>query len=315
MARRLNRPRRRCVFPIERAHQLRKRPHNEAEAVLYVLATVDTLAKDHPGHQDSPWRNEVAIHKDEQAISTLGDWYRLAPPKQKKHWVAGRSAMEVARAWLAQTPERMPPEVLATLEPHPDFGPVLSWAGEPEARLPFDAFRGEPRNSDLAIKVTDGHGDYLLAVEAKADERFGETVAKTLAVAGKQLQDHPGSNRVRRLEQLLLGLLGARNDQTSFFGDLRYQLLTACAGALCEAQRQGYARTVMLVHEFHTARTDAARHRENAEDLNRFVVALSGGTVTTMKEKHLYGPFFVPGKPLLTAKIGLYIGKVSRSLT
>ena len=257
----------------------------------------------------------MTIHKANNQITTLADWHKFAPPKQKDiHWVDGRSAKEVARAWLKEAPERMPSEVLAVLEEHPAFGPVVSWSAEPEAKLPFDSFAGETRNSDLAVQVTDKHGGYLLAVEAKADEPFGDTLEKTLANAERRLQDNPKSNGVRRLDQLLRALLGVAGDGARQLDGLRYQLLTACAGALCEAERQGHSRTVLLIHEFDTDMTDETKHRENTEDLNRFVAILSGGTVTTINEGQLSGPFFVPGKPLLSARVGLYIGKVVRRL-
>lgn len=257
----------------------------------------------------------MTIHKANNRITTLADWHEFAPPKQKDiHWVDGRSAMEVARAWLKEAPERMPAEVLAVLEEHPAFGPVFSWSAEPEAKLPFDSFAGETRNSDLAVQVTDKHGSYLLAVEAKADEPFGDTVEKTLADAERRLQENPKSNGIRRLDQLLRALLGGAGDNARQLDGLRYQLLTACAGALCEAERQGYSRTVLLIHEFHTDKTNDTKHRENTEDLNRFVAKLSNGAVTSVKEGQLYGPFFVPGKPLLSARVGLYIGKVIHRL-
>jgi hypothetical protein len=67
----------------------------------------------------------------------------------------------------------MPPEVWAALATHPNFGPVLSWEAEPEARLRFDSFAGEPRNSDLVVHAEDASGPYVLAIEAKADETYG----------------------------------------------------------------------------------------------------------------------------------------------
>ncbi len=67
----------------------------------------------------------------------------------------------------------MPPEVLAALATHPNFGPVLSWEAVPEARLRFDSFAGEPRNSDLVVHAEDASGPYVLAIEAKADETYG----------------------------------------------------------------------------------------------------------------------------------------------
>lgn len=97
-------------------------------------------------------------------------------------------------------------------------------------------------------------------------------------------------------------------------GELRYQLLTACAGALCEAERRGYSRALMLVHEFVTDKTSDEKHRLNAADLSAFVRRLSGGRTKEIPNGDIRGPFSVPGAPLLQADVQLYVGKVSRNL-
>jgi hypothetical protein len=125
----------------------------------------------------------MPISKNQIPITSLSDWELRAGPKSADQWVDGRSAKEAARAWLAGNGVCLPPEVQALLADHPDFGPVSSWSAEPEAKLRFDAFPGETRNSDILVHANDGHGPYLIAVEAKADEPFSETVADTLAAA------------------------------------------------------------------------------------------------------------------------------------
>src|SRR5687767_13106029 len=99
-------------------------------------------------------------------INSILDWERLAPPKSSHHWVDGRSAKEVARSWLGNGTE-LPYEVESALASDPRFGPVLSWEAEPEAKLAFDSFAGEPRNSDLLVLARDACGPYIIAVEAK----------------------------------------------------------------------------------------------------------------------------------------------------
>jgi hypothetical protein len=42
------------------------------------------------------------------------------------------------------------------LASHKDFSEVEAWKAEPEVRLPFDSFGGEPRNSDLIIQTRCG---------------------------------------------------------------------------------------------------------------------------------------------------------------
>ena len=101
------------------------------------------------------------------------------------------------------------------------------------------------------------------------------------------------------MEQLLAALFGPRKNGEAKVGELRYQLLTAAAGALCEAERQGADRAVLLVHEFITRRTDDEKHRVNAADLNRFLHRLSHGSVSALGSE-LAGPFVVAGRPFLT---------------
>jgi hypothetical protein len=255
----------------------------------------------------------MAIVKNSTPIRTLADWETLAPPKRPNQWKDGRSAKEAAKAWLTGAGLALPPEVEAILMNHKAFGMVKTWTAEPEAKLRFDGFRGEPRNTDLAVDVVDEHGKYLLAVEAKADEPFGGTVDRTRLDAEKRHEANNSSKGVERIEQLRKALFGTINDE-DHIGKVRYQLLTACAGALCEADRKGYTRTVMLVHEFVTDETTDERHKANATALDDFVEHLSGGSVTKIHPGQLSGPFKVPGSPLLTSVPELYIGKVQRYL-
>jgi len=81
---------------------------------------------------------------------------------------------------------------------------------EPEARLPFDSFAGEPRNSDLLVLAHDVHGPYVLAAEARADEPYGETVADAFADALERRIANPRSNVIARIVGTRVLLLGAR---------------------------------------------------------------------------------------------------------
>jgi hypothetical protein len=243
-------------------------------------------------------------------ISTLEEWYTYAPPKSPSHWRAGRSAMEIARAWLGNGDGSLPEEVAAIVSSHPEFGAVVSWSAEPEARLHFDSFAGEPRNSDLLVLAEDNFGPYLIAVEGKADEPYGETVGKAAVNAAKRLLENPRSNGMARLEQLATALLPP-GIPSEILNALRYQLLTACAGAVAEANRRGLARAVMLVHEFITTETEDMRHQSNARDLDAFLTQMSPGeAAVSLQEGHLLGPFGHSGYP----EVRLYVGKVSRMM-
>lgn len=241
-------------------------------------------------------------------ISTLQDWYSYAPPKSPSHWRAGRSAMELARAWLGNGDGSLPQEVGAILSAHAEFGRVVSWGAEPEARLHFDSFPGEPRNSDLLVLAEDHFGPYLIAVEGKADEPYGETVGKATVNAAKRLRENPRSNGMARLSQLAAALL-PHGISPEILSALRYQLLTACAGAVAEANRRGLVRAVMLVHEFITTETEDTKHQSNARDLDAFLTQMSGEAVC-VQEGHLLGPF----THAAYSGVRLYVGKVSRMM-
>jgi len=256
----------------------------------------------------------MAILKHGQPIIDLSDWEERAGPKRTNQWREDRSAMEVARCWLSANPS-LPAEVIAVLSNHPAFGAVKQWEAEPEVRFPFDQFPGETRNTDLAVYAKDEFGEFVLAVEAKADEPFGETVADALTAAIERKLEIPNSNGVARIEQLVAALFGSPNANEATLGELRYQLLTATAGALKAGETRGAtSRVVLLIQEFRTRQTDDSKHAANAMDLNRFVRCLSHETTATIEPGVLSGPFAVPGAPLFRTPASIFIGKVCHNL-
>ena len=176
------------------------------------------------------------------------------------------------------------------------------------------AFRGEPPNLDVLFTAEDEKGPLVIAVEAKADEPFGKTVEDTLCQARKRKEENPRSQGMARLEQLAGAILGIPRDRLAEAGELRYQLLTASAAALAEAQRQSASRAVLIIHEFVTDRTSDQKHLDNAKDLDAFVCKLSDSAVTTVGEGTVKGPFELPGHPLIHSPIRLHIGKAVRRL-
>lgn len=142
------------------------------------------------------------IVKDGESIKDIEDWERLAGPKKAEHWKDGRSAKETAKRWIEfwkHEGNPMPTEVVEILKSRPDFGEVQSWEAEPEAKLRFDEYRGEPRNTDIVVKANDTEGDFLIAVEAKADEPFGGLVKAQRKKAEKVKNKNLNSNALNRL--------------------------------------------------------------------------------------------------------------------
>lgn len=256
----------------------------------------------------------VPIRKNGVEIRTLEEWAEYAPPKSNTQWVDGRSAKELARAWLGAGLGKAPEEVSAALRTHAAFGPIQEWSAEPEAKLRFDQFPGEPSNADLAVCAEDRHGLLLIVVEAKADEPFGEMVQHVLADAIEEKIKNERSNRLARVEQLAGALFHPRNRGEPSLRQIRYQLMTCCAGALCEAGRMGFKRALVLIQEFVTNRTKDAAHERNQKDLNNFIRRISRGTEVAVKCGEICGPLSLPSFSLLTNAPEFYIAKVKRDL-
>ena len=246
------------------------------------------------------------IRKEGRCLSTIEEWGKHAPPKRKEHWKDGRSAKESARSWIRAAPF-VPTEISETLYSASDIGTLSYWCAEPEAKVRFDAFRGEPANIDVLLTGQDENGPIVVTVEAKADEVFGNTIEKTLLAAKRRLQRNTESRGVERVEQLLAALFGATIDQHEIL-HLRYQLMTLTAGALAEAERSKAHRAVVIIHEFVTPLTIEKNHAQNRCDLETFLARIAGQHCS-LESGQLIGPFRVPGEPILRPEISLYFGK------
>jgi hypothetical protein len=220
------------------------------------------------------------IQKNQTVITDLDTWAAQCGPKSRHHWKDERSAKEAVRAWLGVTSPALPIEVEQLLAGHSDFGVVTGWSAEPEARVRFDRLAGEPANVDLLVDAWDDKGPFVLAVEAKADETFGPTVADALAGSVERKLSAGRSMGIERIERLAAGLLSPRENRSPKVGALRYQLLTAAAATPVAAEQMGATRAVLLVHEFNSRCSDPEKERRNAADLDRFITRLARRSAT-----------------------------------
>lgn len=256
----------------------------------------------------------MSVSKAGQVVSTMEQWFEFAPPKGgSRQWVDGRSAKELARAWL-ESDQNLPHEIAEALQSVASLGAPISWHAEAEAKLPFDELRGETRNSDLVVEARTVNGSILIAIEGKADESFGPTLRQATGTALLNFIKSHESRGLLRIQQLVQSVLGSRDEGRKEALQIRYQLLTATAGAMCEAQRRNCSAAVLLVHEFQTSRTEDELHQANTADLDGFVDWISNGCVNSVPTGKIVGPFTLPGAPLFSATLPFYIGKAVRSL-
>jgi hypothetical protein len=168
------------------------------------------------------------------------DWRRLLA-NPDRHWVKGRSALELAVAWEAarRTKRGFPPAVAKLLDVHVAFAGATLLIGIPEHQVSLTG-GGHASQTDLWALLRGPRGLISMAVEAKAGEAFDKTIDQWLKDA------KPTSGKPARLEHLRL-LLGIH---TQIPLNIRYQLLHRAASAVLEAVRFGAPDALLLIQSF-----------------------------------------------------------------
>lgn len=248
--------------------------------------------------------NELSL-KDHDGHS-IADWRSWTRPKAEYHWRAGRSAMELARAWFTSPVPICPPEVESLLESHPVTAGVALTEGWPEYVTPLPE-RGEGRNHDLLfVGCRDGRG-VVVSVEAKVDEPFGERIGDYWHSARKSKKRTRAPERIESLVSMVFGP-GTRADAKPW-SLLRYQLLTAVAGTAIEAAHRNADTAVLIIHEFITESADIAKVADNAQDLSDFVSGLFSQGANPIQPGRLYGPAVLKADKNLPREVNVFIGK------
>ncbi len=257
--------------------------------------------------------NRVLIKtKKEILIESVDDWFRYAPPEGgETQWVDGRSAKELAKSWF-RTPT-IPWELKDLLENHPSTRGLVVDIGFLELETKLDSFPGKGRQSDLILLGRLNQQRMLIAVEAKADEPFGDTIEER-----KNKTQNPESNISERIDKLCLSIFGRKIDQDAKIKHLRYQLLHGLAGTLIEAKNQGAKLAVFLVHEFRSPSLQFDRLLENSEDFKKFFRMFPDLNQIEIEPGVLYGPVQIPGDPerkFVPNDIPFLAGKIITDLT
>ncbi|MBK0401212.1 hypothetical protein H0I76_18590 [Limibaculum sp. M0105] len=155
----------------------------------------------------------------------------------EKHWRKGRSAFELAHAWMDA--DKIPPAVMCVISERPEFAAARLVEGHFERTTPIPG-RGKASQTDL-LALCEARGErFVLGIEGKVDETLGPLVSEW---------DDASPNRRARLSGLI-ELLEANPAGTA---RLRYQLLHRTAAALIEAKHFGTRHAIMLVHSFDPA--------------------------------------------------------------
>ncbi len=257
-----------------------------------------------------------------QPIHSLCDWekYAIPPDRKLKHWQEGRSAFELGRIWTASGEPAVPAVLAGLLNSHDATRGTVIRSGIAEHETALPPGTHGPRCHDLALFAEQGQSAVTICVEAKADEPFGATVADELRNAEKR----PVTTFPKRLDWLTRSLLGlpAFNGEghktvSDQIRNLPYQLLTATAGTLLEAELRRSTKAILVIHEFRTSKTDDVKMERNARELNRFLRLLlqqNGAADESFQLRcgELIGPLPLPVEEVrkLPYQISLFIGKI-----
>lgn len=250
---------------------------------------------------DNMIRNVNLDKADE--ITCLHQWFDKCPPQGKlKHWVDGRSAKETAKHWLHTIPQPFKD----ILQPFKLKYKICS----PEYVTKFDGNGGNGRNHDLLILAENEKKDtVIISIESKVDEAFGDTILETINRSIERKKKSPNSKGLKRISELRIALFGKEENSQL---DLRYQLLTAVAGTVSEAEYRKSKTAILLIQTFLSDEIDKKKHLQNQSDLDAFISLFSKSKYTKILDNQLIGPLRIVSKTNhLPDDIDLWIGKYS----
>ena len=224
---------------------------------------------------------EMKLNPHEKNIIDCDSWKAIKPPKKPDiQWKDGRSAKELAR-YITSTLPNMPLEMENILKEFVGQDAAFDWDAEYVTQLPGS---GEGRNHD-AIFCNE---DIVVCVEAKADETLGNLISEEMK--------ETSVNKLGRIVSLLKLIF---KDGFKHYGSLRYQLLTASAGTIIEAQNRGKKNAILLVIVFKSEKhTTAEKVESNARDIQNFLEAVNAIDYKNLKK--------IPNN----TDINLYFGKI-----
>lgn len=238
-----------------------------------------------------------------QPIQSVPDWEELAPPLNGI-WKDGHSAKELAKAWFPGEQLEVPRELVELLASSGSLRGAWLDEGHAEVQTQFDDNPRGPRSHDLLLRGRTERGTFVLGMEAKASERFDETLECHIRTREKATAN---SGIRRRIDLLCKALFGAGYTD-EYLGHLRYQLLAATAGTLVETEGRDVA--VLVVMQFESDACSDEDLKRNSSDWLHFLEALPGKPTAAGSSGVLAGPVTIPGGDFIPEDMPLYLGKV-----
>lgn len=200
------------------------------------------------------------ILPDGSTATSANDWAKCL--KQAYQWKEGASAHALAHSWT--NADGFPPKVKAVITAWRELADLEPDTGYVERETPMPA-KGLPSCTDLLVIAESAGYPCVIAVEGKANERFGDA---TVAEWRKASPNGDNTNRENRLA-MILQIIGLSH-RTETIGTVRYQLLHRMAAAVIEAtsKQHNAESAILLVHSF---ASDAKQKQVNESDYLAFL--------------------------------------------
>ena len=246
-------------------------------------------------------------NRDGEPITELKDWKRLAAPG-KGRFTKGSSAYQLAESWLTGAG---PGALRLVLDEEDETSEFEIEKGIADVQTPFDDFGG-PRHHDLLLHGTAKGGRTIVAIEARTDEGFGQTLGEYKRAFTRKVAKKENTNAPQRLKNLTTAVAGWEIADNASRLQLRYQLFTAAAGTLAAAVDAEAEQAVFCVHELLGEKTDDEARRQNEDDLRDFLHTVFDAHVKTDADSWLVGPLHAtPQSDRIPSTIPLYIAKIA----
>ena len=161
-------------------------------------------------------------------------WRKQLPPE---HWKKGKSAWAVAHSW--HLAEGVPPEICGMLNCNPELIRM-----EPEGAVALPG-AGRPGSCDVFACIKIPEKEYVLVIEAKVRENFGEKIEGWYKTKDT---DKINENKKYRLEKIC-EKLGLKYDYDKY-KSVRYDLFHKTFAALKSAEFWNAEGAIMIVQSF-----------------------------------------------------------------
>jgi len=167
------------------------------------------------------------VSRYDKPIATMEEW-RDERKAVNVGWVPGKSAWEIANAWVGSGKPLVPASFQRLLGSHKLTAGVVVDHGVVERKTGLRYGPAGPRNHDLALWARENRPAAFVGIESKANDGFGETMQQQIDKA-KRLRVQPKKKntnldqRVEWLAQCLLGVSFLADDNQNAPRDQREQ--------------------------------------------------------------------------------------------